>query len=41
MIYQPVDAAITGNWRGRPVEWRHRFGNACEMRRATGAVFGF
>jgi hypothetical protein len=41
LIYAPITAEITGKWRGRAVTWSHKFGNACEMRRATGDLFGF
>ncbi|MFD0517241.1 SSI family serine proteinase inhibitor [Paractinoplanes durhamensis] len=41
LIYAPVTAEITGDWRGVPVTWSHKFGNMCEMRRATGALFDF
>jgi hypothetical protein len=40
-IYMPVDAEMTGTWHGRHVEWKHRYGNTCEMRRATGVLFAF
>jgi hypothetical protein len=41
LLYSPVTAEVTGTWRGKPVAWKHRFGNACEMRRATGILFQF
>ena len=41
MIYAPVDAEMTGRWHGRHVEWKHHYGNGCEMRRATGVIFQF
>jgi hypothetical protein len=40
-IYAPIVAEISGIWRGTAVDWRHRYGNSCEMRRATGVVFAF
>src|SRR3954454_2935923 len=36
MIYAPITAAITGTWKGKPVTWSHKYGNSCEMTRATG-----
>jgi hypothetical protein len=41
LIYAPIDAEMTGTWHGRKVGWRHRYGNICEMRRATGVLFDF
>ncbi|MFF5082740.1 SSI family serine proteinase inhibitor [Actinoplanes sp. NPDC000266] len=41
MIYAPVTAEVTGVWRRMPVKWTHKFGNTCEMRRATGVLFEF
>jgi hypothetical protein len=38
-LYAPVVATATGAWNGRPVRYRHKFGNACELHRATGVVF--
>lgn len=39
--YAPVTARISGVWHGRAVRWSHRYGNGCEMRRATGVLFAF
>ncbi|MCY1138662.1 SSI family serine proteinase inhibitor [Actinoplanes sp. Pm04-4] len=41
LLYQPVTATMTGTWQGRQVSWTHRFGNTCDMRRATGDLFRF
>lgn len=41
MIYAPVTAEITGVWRGAPITWTHKYGNSCEMTRATGVLFKF
>jgi hypothetical protein len=41
MIYAPIVAEMTGTWRGTTVTWLHRYGNSCEMRRATGVLFAF
>jgi subtilisin inhibitor-like len=41
LLYQPVTAQLKGEWRGRAVEWKHTYGNTCEMHRATGVVFAF
>ena len=41
MIYAPITAHVTGVWRGVRVRWSRRFGNACEMTRATGVLFDF
>lgn len=39
MQYAPVTAAAVGQWAGKPVRFRQRFGNACELSLRTGAVF--
>jgi hypothetical protein len=41
MLYAPVTAQLTGTWRGTRVKWSHRYGNGCEMTRATGVLFKF
>ena len=41
LLYKPVTATLSGTWQGRQVNWTHRFGNTCEMRRATGELFRF
>jgi Subtilisin inhibitor-like len=41
MIYMPVRAEVTGTWHGSPITWQHRYGNACEMRRALGVLIAF
>jgi hypothetical protein len=41
MIYAPIVAEASGTWHGTTVRWRHRYGNSCEMRRATGVLFDF
>lgn len=41
MLYAPVTARLTGTWRGTRVRWSHRYGNSCEMTRATGVLFKF
>jgi hypothetical protein len=41
LIYAPVTAKIDGQWRGTAITWSHKFGNICELRRATGDLFGF
>ncbi|GIM94548.1 SSI family serine proteinase inhibitor [Paractinoplanes toevensis] len=41
LIYAPVVAEIAGDWRGTTVTWSHKFGNICEMRRATADLFDF
>ncbi|MBL7256557.1 SSI family serine proteinase inhibitor [Paractinoplanes lichenicola] len=41
LLYKPVTATLSGTWQGREVSWQHRFGNTCEMRRATGVLFRF
>jgi len=38
-IYQPVTATMFGIANGRFVDYQHTFGNACEMRAATGSLF--
>jgi hypothetical protein len=41
LIYAPIEAQVSGTWQGKTIEWEHRYGNACEMRRATGVLFAF
>ncbi|MFD0852427.1 SSI family serine proteinase inhibitor, partial [Actinomadura adrarensis] len=41
MIYAPVLAEARGTWRGRPVRFRHEYGNGCVMTSRTGAIFRF
>ncbi|WP_249997819.1 SSI family serine proteinase inhibitor [Actinoplanes sp. M2I2] len=41
LLYKPITATLSGTWQGRDVSWTHRFGNSCEMRRATGVLFRF
>jgi subtilisin inhibitor-like len=38
-VYAPVTAAAFGVWRGTPVTYGARYGNACEMSVTTGPVF--
>ena len=39
MLYAPVTAQASGEWNGRPVEYRQTFSNGCVMAARTGAVF--
>jgi hypothetical protein len=41
MEYAPVTAQVKGTWRGRPVNWSHKFGNRCDMHRTTGVLTAF
>lgn len=41
LIYQPVTATLTGTWHGESADWKHTYGNLCELRRATGVLFDF
>nr|WP_296071337.1 SSI family serine proteinase inhibitor [uncultured Actinoplanes sp.] len=41
LLWSPVTAQIQGTWHGAEVSWTHRYGNSCEMRRATGVLFTF
>ncbi|MFI5933387.1 SSI family serine proteinase inhibitor [Actinoplanes sp. NPDC051494] len=41
MEYSPVTAAVRGSWRGTKIDWSRTFGNACQMRVATGIVMIF
>ncbi|EPH41646.1 SSI family serine proteinase inhibitor [Streptomyces aurantiacus] len=41
MIYSPVVAEATGTYNGRPVSFKKKYGNDCEMHQHTGAVFEF
>ncbi|PXX57894.1 subtilisin inhibitor-like [Nocardia tenerifensis] len=38
-VYEPVEAAATGTWQGRNVDWRKVFGNKCELSARTTPVF--
>jgi hypothetical protein len=38
-VYAPVTAAAFGVWRGTPVTYGARYGNACELSVTTGPVF--
>ncbi|MDX3244245.1 SSI family serine proteinase inhibitor [Streptomyces sp. ME18-1-4] len=39
LVYAPVTVRARGRWNGRPVDYRHTFGNDCEREAMTGAVF--
>ena len=39
--YAPITAAITGTWKGRPVNWSKTYPNHCDMVRSTGVLFRF
>ncbi|MEU6818780.1 SSI family serine proteinase inhibitor [Streptomyces sp. NPDC046860] len=39
LIYAPVTARAHGRWNGHPADFERTYGNACELRAATGAVF--
>ena len=39
--YAPITARIDGTWKGRKMRWSKTFPNACDLTRATGAVFAF
>ncbi|MBB5121925.1 hypothetical protein AF335_26670 [Streptomyces eurocidicus] len=39
--YDPVTAAVEGDWNDRPVVWHKTYPNACGLDVATGAVFRF
>ncbi|MFJ4471810.1 SSI family serine proteinase inhibitor [Streptomyces sp. NPDC089424] len=39
MVHAPVTVHARGHWRGRAVDYRQTFGNACETEARTGAVF--
>jgi hypothetical protein len=41
MLYAPITAEITGRWQGKKINWRKKYGNTCEMIRATGVLFTF
>ncbi|HLL65207.1 MAG TPA: SSI family serine proteinase inhibitor [Micromonosporaceae bacterium] len=38
MQYEPVTVTIVGQYRNRPVRYRHTFGNPCAMRDSVGSV---
>ena len=38
-MYAPVTAPAFGVWRGTPVTYGARYGNACELHVTTGPVF--
>ncbi|MER6080983.1 SSI family serine proteinase inhibitor [Streptomyces sp. NPDC001833] len=39
MVYAPVTAQASGQWNGRPIEYRETFPNSCQMAARTGPVF--
>ncbi|GII34543.1 SSI family serine proteinase inhibitor [Planotetraspora mira] len=39
MMFSPVTVTANGIWDGRYVDFKHTFGNACEMHSATGTIF--
>jgi lipoprotein-anchoring transpeptidase ErfK/SrfK len=41
MIYAPITAQISGTWEGTKISWSKKYGNVCEMNRATGVLFRF
>lgn len=41
MLYAPITAEITGRWQGKKIKWSKKYGNTCEMTRATGVLFTF
>ncbi|MCA2212410.1 SSI family serine proteinase inhibitor [Jidongwangia harbinensis] len=41
MEYDPIVAAVTGTWKGKPVNWSREYPNPCAMIRATGILFQF
>ncbi|KUM92971.1 hypothetical protein AQI88_29360 [Streptomyces cellostaticus] len=41
LIYAPVIAQAEGLWHGRPVSFKHTYGNDCELRAGTRSVFAF
>lgn len=41
LVYRPVTVTATGTWRGKPVEHKQTYSNACTLRAYTGAVFDF
>lgn len=41
MQHDPVSVSATGVWDGDLVRFEKTYGNACEMRAATGPVFAF
>lgn len=41
MVYAPITAEITGRWQGKKMKWSKKYGNTCEMTRATGVLFTF
>lgn len=40
-LYQPVDVAADGKWRGKPVAFTAEYGNPCMAAVATNGVFRF
>ncbi|MEU8198865.1 SSI family serine proteinase inhibitor [Microbispora amethystogenes] len=41
MVYAPVTVTASGIWDGKYFQLRRTFGNDCEMRSSTGALFDF
>ncbi|RLU79330.1 protease inhibitor SIL-V5 [Streptomyces griseocarneus] len=39
--YDPVTAAIEGDWNGHPVVWHKTYPNACALDAAKGPLFRF
>ncbi|MEV0624172.1 SSI family serine proteinase inhibitor [Nonomuraea sp. NPDC050404] len=39
--YLPVTARASGVWNGKAIRFHEDYSNACELRTATGPVFGF
>ncbi|WP_327675561.1 SSI family serine proteinase inhibitor [Kitasatospora sp. NBC_00458] len=39
--YDPYTVTASGTYRGRPLSFRHTYGNRCSLARTTGAVFAF
>jgi subtilisin inhibitor-like len=39
--YAPVQVTAGGRWRGRAVQFTKSYGNSCELRAHTGALFDF
>jgi len=41
LIYAPVDVAVAGSWRGRPVAFKTTYPNRCAANRDSDDVFAF
>ncbi|WP_285708680.1 SSI family serine proteinase inhibitor [Microtetraspora sp. NBRC 16547] len=41
MLFDPVTVTASGIWNDAYVRFEHTYGNACQLRAMTGAIFAF